>query len=122
MRDRRLTLPLQRTPARDGEAAQAPTCVRLHPGTGPAVVALVGELDLDTAPQLSPVIRRLLAQGRSRITINLDEVTFMDGFTLGLLIRAHHDVARAGGFLDLTHNRLCARLMVVTGTTTFLHP
>jgi anti-anti-sigma factor len=98
------------------------TCVSLRPGTGHAVVALVGELDLHTAPQLSPVIRGLLAEGRTRITIDLEKVTFMDGFTLGLLIRAHRDVARAGGFLDITHNRLCARLMIVTGTTTFLHP
>ena len=123
-RNRLASIPLQTTPARspDDEAANPPTCVTVRPGTGHAVVALSGELDLFTAPQLSPVIHGLLAQGRNRITINLDDVTFMDGFALGTLITAHRDVARTGGSLDITHNRLCARLMNITGTTTFLHP
>lgn len=123
MTDRAFAVPTQTTPARshDGEAAISFTCVTVHPGTGHDVVALTGELDLHTAPKLSPVIHGLLAQGRNRITVNLDDVTFIDGFTIGILITAQRDVARTGGSLDITHNPLCARLLTLTGTTSFLN-
>ena len=96
-------------------------CVSLRRGVGHDVVALTGELDVSTVPQLGPVIHGLLDEGRNRITVNLDDVTFMDGSALAMLITAHRDVTRAGGSLDITHNPLCARLMTVTGMTTFGH-
>lgn len=107
---------------RDGDDFSWLSRVTVRPGTGHDVVALAGEFDVFTAQQLRPVIQDLLAQGRNRITINLDDLTFMDGYTLRVLVDAHHDVTRAGGSLDITHNPLCARLLIITGTTTFLHP
>ena len=124
MTDRAFAIQTQGTPLRsvDGDAASRLSCVTVRPGTGHAVVVLTGELDLATAPQLSPVIHDLLAQGRNRITIDMEDVTFMDGFTVETLIIAHRDVARTGGFLDITDNPLCARLLKITGTATFSHP
>jgi anti-sigma B factor antagonist len=92
-----------------------PTCVTLRPGTGHATVDLAGEVDVCTAPQLSPVIHGLLAQGRNRITINLDGVTFMDASALSALVMAHRDVSRSHGKLDVTDNPVFARLQQMTG-------
>ena len=106
--------------ARSSDAHSLSTCATVRTGDDHDVVALSGELDIQTAPQLSLVIQDLLTQGRKRVTLNLDDVTFMDGYALGVLIAAHRDVTRVGGCLDITHNPVCARLLVVTGTTTFL--
>jgi anti-anti-sigma factor len=96
--------------------------VTVRPGSGHDVVVLSGEFDLSTAPQLSPVVHRLLGQGRRRIVLDLDAVTFLDGFAIDMLVMAHRDVRRAGGSLEITRNRLCERLLACTGTTTFLRP
>jgi len=94
--------------------------VTLRPGGGRAVIALSGELDLATAPLLSPVIHSLLAHGRNRITINLDDVTFLDVFALGTLVLAHRDVTRSQGSLSFTHNPVFERLLAMTGLITLL--
>ncbi len=91
----------------------------MRPAPGHDIVALSGELDLWTAPQLIPVVRGLLAQGRNRITLDLDDVTFMDAAALGILIRARQDVTRTNGYLDITHNTLVTRLLALTGLTTY---
>jgi anti-anti-sigma factor len=96
--------------------------VSVRPGTGQDIVALAGELDMATAPRLSPVIHCLLAQGRNRITVNLDAVTFMDASALSALIMARRDVTRSKGSLTITDNPLCARLLAMTGLTTLFHP
>ena len=101
-----------------GSAVGPLPCIIVRAGIGHDVVALSGELDLYTAPQLRRVIHGLLAQGHNRLTLNLDEVTFIDWFTTQMLIAAHRHAARTGGSLGITHNRLCARLLTITGTTT----
>ena len=94
-----------------------PQPVTVRPGREGDIVALAGELDLATAPGLQPALRGLLAQGRNRILIDLAEVTFMDGFALGVLIAAQRDVRRAGGRLRVTNHPLLLRLLVFTGIT-----
>ena len=84
------------------------------------VVALAGEIDMATAPQLGPVIRRLLEQGHHAIVIDLDAVTFVDGSAIGALIAASQEVAATGGCLQITPHALCERLLRITGETTQL--
>jgi anti-sigma B factor antagonist len=90
--------------------------VTVRSGASHAVIALAGELDLCTAPHLSPVLHGLLSEGRNQITINLDAVTFVDPCALGALLVAYRDVTRAGGSLDISPNRFCERLLAITGT------
>lgn len=110
-----LAVPTQTSPAHDDESVYPLTLITVRPGTGHDVVALTGELDLCTAPQLTPVIHDLLAQGRTHITINLDRVTFIDASGLSALGTAHRDITRSHGTLVITHNPLCARLLALTG-------
>ena len=55
---------------------------------GGAQVALVGELDIATAPKLDEEVRRLEAEGRELIVIDLRGLEFMDSGGLRALLAA----------------------------------
>ncbi|QNN52106.1 anti-sigma factor antagonist [Nocardioides mesophilus] len=116
--DRAFALPAHTSSAYGSEAGIALSCVTVLPGAGHDVVALTGELDLSTAPQMSRVIQGFLAQGRNRIIMNLDGVTFMDASALSALVIAHREIRRSHGTLVISHNPVCARLLAMTGLAT----
>ena len=64
-----------------------------------AAVSPSGDLDVSTSPRLLTCIDELLAEGRSRITLDLRAVTFIDSSGLGALVKAHK---RAGSSAELT--------------------
>jgi anti-sigma B factor antagonist len=98
-------------------ATSSAEAVRVCLAAGRAQVALVGELDLATAPAISRTVRHLLAAGHRHIVVDLGAVTFMDGTTVGVLVAAHREVTTSGGSLELTVHPLSARLLRLTGTT-----
>lgn len=53
---------------------------------GWAVVDVVGEIDVATAPRLREQIISLIGEGRHRIVVNLEGVDFIDSTGLGVLI------------------------------------
>lgn len=57
----------------------------------------VGELDIDTAPQLEHELVRARASGAARLVLDLRALTFMDSTGLRLVIR-WDKAARAEGF------------------------
>ena len=57
----------------------------------------VGELDLDTAPQLEETMTAVRAEGSARLLLDLRDLTFMDSTGLRLVIR-WDTAARADGF------------------------
>lgn len=67
----------------------------LEPQTrGPyTVLAVTGEVDVDTAPALRDTALAMLNRGADHLVIDLRGVTFMDSTGLGSLLRMHH---RAG--------------------------
>jgi anti-anti-sigma factor len=52
------------------------------------VVAVAGEIDLFTAPELKAALGEALESGRIRIVVDLTETTFLDSTALGVLIGA----------------------------------
>ena len=52
------------------------------------VVAVAGEIDLFTAPELKAALGEALESGRTRIVVDLTETTFLDSTALGVLIGA----------------------------------
>jgi anti-sigma B factor antagonist len=52
-----------------------------------AWVRPVGELDLDTAPELEGVLESVRAEGHPRVVLDLRGLTFMDSTGLRLVIR-----------------------------------
>jgi anti-sigma B factor antagonist len=51
-----------------------------------AVLVVHGEVDIATAPVLRERLHALLAEGRSRFVIDLDDVGFLDSTALGVLV------------------------------------
>ena len=81
------------------------------------VVALNGELDLSSAPELEALMREIESSGPDRILVDLHELKFMDSSGLALLIRAQQ-MTRAGGHrLELRPGpNQVQRLFEMTGT------
>jgi anti-anti-sigma factor len=57
-----------------------------RPEQGSGRLILSGELDIATAPQVEAAARAMLAQGVSRLVIDLRELTFIDSSGLRMLI------------------------------------
>jgi anti-sigma B factor antagonist len=73
--------PLASTPASPGMR------IRSQPLEGPlCVVAVEGEIDLATAPELKASLGELLEQGHRRFVIDLSDVAHLDSTGLGVLI------------------------------------
>jgi anti-sigma B factor antagonist len=64
------------------------------------VLAVSGELDLATAPELREHLGAALDTGMTRIVVDLREVTFMDSIGLAAVLHARRRL-RAGGRLAL---------------------
>lgn len=65
------------------------------------VLALEGDLDLDTSPGVYLQFQRELLQGRTRILIDMDRVGFVDSSGLGVLVRCYRDARSRGGEVAL---------------------
>ena len=57
------------------------------------VVAADGELDLDSAPMLKWAIAESFATGRSRVVVDLSEVSFIDSTSIGVLVAIRRKLA-----------------------------
>ena len=61
----------------------------------PPVIAVSGEIDVATAPQLRECLHRVIAQGESTIVLDLLGVTFLDSTALGVLVGRAQAVPRS---------------------------
>lgn len=50
------------------------------------VVHVAGEIDVYTAPLLREVLDKQIAAGRTKLVVDLEQVTFMDSTGLGVLV------------------------------------
>ena len=69
---------------------------------GVTVIALDGRIVLgDETNALREKIKSLIAEGRTKILLNLDNVTLIDSTGLGTLVSTHHSAAARGAFVRL---------------------
>jgi anti-sigma B factor antagonist len=64
---------------------------------GVHVIAVRGELDLSTAPQLAEPLEAALASDRSGLMIDLSDCEFIDSTGLALIVRAWQRIDGDGG-------------------------
>ena len=84
------------------------------------VLTQAGELDIATAPRLFKRLAPHRRPGRE-VVLDLREVTFMDCYTLGLIIAAHVDSETEGWKLSvLVESPPVLRLLDVTGAARLL--
>jgi anti-sigma B factor antagonist len=80
------------------------------------VVAVAGELDMATAPQLQDQITDLLDKSRCRLIFDLAELSFCDSTGLSVFVRAKNSCDEAGGLVRLAApQRGVLRILEVSG-------
>ena len=67
------------------------------------VLAVRGEIDLFTAPELKSALGEALESGRTRIVVDLTETTFLDSTALGVLIGAVKRLRSRDGVLTIVN-------------------
>jgi anti-anti-sigma factor len=60
------------------------------------VLALSGELDVASAPELEKCLSELLAEGHPRVLLDLKELSFVDSPGISVLVRAKREAETAG--------------------------
>ncbi len=70
-------------------------------GDGIAVLQVEGRLNMVSAPQFRDVIHSTVAEGHTRLTIDLSGVEFIDSSGLGALISGLKSARQAGGDLRI---------------------
>ena len=71
---------------------------------GVTVVALDGRIVLgEESNALREKVKSLLADGKKKIVLNMDNITFIDSAGLGTLVASHHTAKKEGASLRLCH-------------------
>jgi len=84
----------------------------------PPVIAVSGEIDVATAPQLRECLHRVIAQGESTIVLDLLEVTFLDSTALGVLVGGLKRCRELGGDLHIVvADPRIVKIFEITGLT-----
>lgn len=72
---------------------------------GVPLLDVAGELDLYTSPKLKAALDSLLAEGHTRLIVNLLETTYLDSTALSVLTATLKQVREAGGNLGLIYTQ-----------------
>lgn len=87
----------------------------------PQVVALDGEIDLDTVSQLRKEFRSVQDDGVKEVVLNIENVGYIDSIGLSALADGSRKFRAAGGWLRLVStNQNLRRLLDITGLNRFL--
>ncbi|MER5469067.1 STAS domain-containing protein [Streptomyces sp. NPDC002935] len=89
-----------------------PLTLYRHDRKNRALITLVGEIDLETAPLLGASLEGCLRDGIRTIDVDLTLVTFCDCSGLNAFLHAAQRVTAAGGTLRLHHPPRTLVLMV----------
>jgi anti-sigma B factor antagonist len=79
-------------------------------------VAVAGEIDLFTAPELKAALTDAVDSGQTRIVVDLSDTTFLDSTALGVLIGAVKRLRSSEGALSIVNrNATIAKTFEITG-------
>ena len=80
------------------------------------VVAVRGEIDLFTAPELKKTLQEAIEGGATRLVVDLSETTFLDSTALGVLIGAVKRLrSREGSLVIVNTDTNIAKTFEITG-------
>jgi anti-sigma B factor antagonist len=72
-----------------------------RPAADSAIVAVVGDADLHSAPELGDRLTDLMDEGVNTLVLDLSETTFVDSMTLGVLLASVKRLRTTGGRLEV---------------------
>lgn len=80
------------------------------------VLAVRGEVDVSSAPDLREALDELVASGAQTVIVDLSEVGFLDSTGLGVLVGARNTLVDGGGGMPVVceHERVL-KLFAITG-------
>jgi anti-sigma B factor antagonist len=85
-------------------------------GDDGTVIAVRGEVDLFTAPELKQAVGDAIGEGRTRVVVDLAETTFLDSSGLGVLVGALQRLRDCGGALGIVNvDAAISRTFSITG-------
>jgi anti-sigma B factor antagonist len=80
------------------------------------VIALTGEVDLYTAPELKTQMLDVIANGAMDVIVDFTQTTFIDSTTLGVLVGGVKRLREKGGRLSIVCNdRNITKIFEITG-------
>jgi len=80
------------------------------------VVAIRGDLDLTTAPELRDVLARAIESGRTKLVVDLTETTYLDSSGLTALVTTHKRLrAHEGAMAVVATDPSIQRTFEITG-------
>jgi anti-sigma B factor antagonist len=86
---------------------------------GTVILAVTGEVDLASAPELRQRLLALAGRGSHRVVVDLTSVSFIDSTGLGVLVSALKRFRSEGGDLRLAVDRpQIAKVLEITGLDT----
>jgi anti-sigma B factor antagonist len=92
--------------------------IEQRPDTTPPVIAVTGEIDVATAPQLRECLHDVIARGEVTIVLDLLGVTFLDSTALGVLVGALKRCRELGGELHVVvADPRIVKIFEITGLT-----
>nr|WP_042181781.1 STAS domain-containing protein [Kibdelosporangium sp. MJ126-NF4]CEL13765.1 Anti-sigma F factor antagonist (spoIIAA-2); Anti-sigma B factor antagonist RsbV [Kibdelosporangium sp. MJ126-NF4] len=94
-----------------------PLSIEVGQGPSGPVLAVRGEIDTVTAPQLQAGVRQALPGAGRALVVDLSGVTFLSSAGLSVLVQAHQQAGEAGCELRIVTNSNTARVFALTGLT-----
>ena len=92
--------------------------IKERTGAAAPVIAVSGEIDVATAPQLRESLHRVIAQGEATVMLDLLDVTFLDSTALGVLVGALKRCRELGGELHIVvADPRIMKIFEITGLT-----
>ena len=80
------------------------------------VIALTGEVDLYTAPELKTQMLEVIANGAKDVVVDFTDTTFIDSTTLGVLVGGVKRLREKGGRLSIVcSDRNITKIFEITG-------
>jgi anti-sigma B factor antagonist len=93
-----------------------PFAVEVSQVEGRAVVAVAGELDLATAPQLRERLALLSEAGKNQVTLDLTHLDFIDSTGLSVLVMVFNRAQAAEGSMVIRNPSMSVmRIFEITG-------
>ncbi|HEV3048388.1 MAG TPA: STAS domain-containing protein [Solirubrobacteraceae bacterium] len=80
-----------------------------------SAIAVTGELDLTTAPQLKWMLVDAIEEGRSRLVVDLSATSFMDSTALGVLVGVNRGLEPGGQLLIVCSRPSLLRIFELSG-------
>jgi anti-sigma B factor antagonist len=75
--------------------------VQLQPRSDAVLIAVSGELDIASAPELEQMLDQVSPEQTKLVIVDLRELEFMDSTGLSIIVRAHQRLAEHGCELTL---------------------